>query len=135
MSQQWNRVDFSPHDDGVLNGKVRERNLVDSLDELVRVSDAVVVASVLEVKPGRQAGDAADGPGGLLQFFDVSLAIDQTIRGKATGSITIEILPIASPDGFRGFPAFDPEQAWWQPGGHPLHRSQPDALHRGYPRA
>lgn len=44
---------------------VRERNLVSSLDELVRESDAVVLASVAEVRPGRQAGDPADGVGGV----------------------------------------------------------------------
>lgn len=98
------------------HGTVRERYTFETLDDLVKTADAVVVATVIDIRPGRLAGDPADGSAGLVQMFDVTLSIDQTIKGGMTGAVSIEIMPIASPGGLAGFPPFDPEQPWWSAG-------------------
>lgn len=97
-------------------GAVRERYVFDSLESLVRGADAIVVGTVIQVQPGRLAGDPEDGPGGMVQMFDVSVTVDETLRGGVSGAFTLEIMPIASPGGLAGYPAFDPAQPWWKPG-------------------
>jgi len=104
-----------------------------SLDALTAASDLVAVATVVEVKPGRLAGDPLDGAEGQVQFYDVVLKIDDLLAGSADtfiqpGQIQFETLLIpGSPIG--SFPNAD--SAWWQSGASSLFFLRADSTVEG----
>ncbi len=80
-----------------------------SLADLVRGSDAVVVGTIVSVRPGRAVGDPRDG---AVQFFDVVVQIEERLAGpRDSGEITIEVLFL---EGIRGS-LFSIESPWWRP--------------------
>ncbi|GBE25623.1 hypothetical protein BMS3Bbin02_01911 [bacterium BMS3Bbin02] len=90
----------------------RPRQMFASLADLVRGSDAIVVGTIVSVRPGRAAGDVRDGAEGQVQFFDVVVQIDERLVGpRDSGEITIEVLFLA---GIRGS-LFSIESSWWRP--------------------
>ncbi len=83
-----------------------------SLADLVRGSDAIIVGTIVSVRPGRAAGDPRDGAEGQVQFFDVVVQIEERLAGpRDSGEITIEVLFL---EGIRGS-LFSIESPWWRP--------------------
>jgi len=90
----------------------RPREMFSSLADLVRGSDAIVVGTIVSVRPGRAAGDPRDGAEGQVQFFDVVIQIEERLAGpRDSGEITIEVLFL---EGIRGS-LFSIESPWWRP--------------------
>jgi hypothetical protein len=61
---------------------------VENLRDLVEESELIVVAEVAEVKPGRSVQTREE----TLQFNDVTLTVEQVLKGEETASVTVEQL-------------------------------------------
>lgn len=66
---------------------IRESHRFSSVPVLVATSDTVVIATVSDVAAGRTVGD----PGAELTFTEVTLAVDETLWGAPSQTVSLEI--------------------------------------------
>ncbi len=77
-STQSGRNDVTPEQGSGRRSSVREIYSFDSLPAMVATSDAVALATVLEVTEGRLIGDPGDD---MIQLTEVTLQIDALLSG------------------------------------------------------
>jgi len=60
--------------------------IVEDLPGLVDAAPLIIVGKVVEIQPGRIAGEGA----GRLQFNDVRVGVEKRLKGEAPGAVVVE---------------------------------------------